>query len=381
MFKRLKEIEARKQAIKTEVEGADEKRMGELEAELTTLESEEAELRKKLDLQARIKDTKTVEPQSDVAQARAKKFAETGRLSMSTDETRAAILTSGNIATPTGVSGIHDANEGASAIVDMVYVADCSGMSTNRVAYVDQEATAAVQTEGSAIADGAPVYGYVDITAQTLGTVAQISAQVKKQSPLQYEAKTKNLALKALRKKVSDSVIVAKIQASELTDEVAADVASTKGKIDEKTLRKLVMNYGGDEISGGAGVLILNKTDLIAFGDVRGTNDKKAVYEIIPDANPNTGIIKDGGLAVKYVINSTVTACAGTSQVSGKKIKTMIFGDPKNFEVDLFGNYEVKVSEDFAFTSNMDTIRGTVDANGDVVVKHGFAILTIPAGT
>ena len=84
-----------------------------------------------------------------------------------------------------------------------------------------------------------------------------------------------------------------------------------------------MLSYGGDEFSGGQGVLFLNKTDLIALGDVRGTNEKKAVYEITPDANPNTGIIKDGGLAVKYCICSALTACAGTSQSATAKQRTM----------------------------------------------------------
>lgn len=38
---------------------------------------------------------------------------------------------------------------------------------------------------------------------------------------------------------------------------------------------------------------MLNKTDLIAFGDVRGTNEKKAVYEIeFSEESTTTGTIK-----------------------------------------------------------------------------------------
>lgn len=375
MQKRLNEILERKTAIKTEVAEADEARMTELETELTTLEAEETELRKKMDLQSRI----IINPVEgkNMNEERAKKFAETNKMTLGVEEVRTAVLTSGNIATPTVVSGINDINNGPSSIVDMVYVENCEGMGTHRVAYVLTEASADAQTEGSAATAGEPTFDYVDITPSSLAVSAQISKQVKKQSPLQYEAKVANLALKSLKKKVAEAVIVTKLKASSMCDEVVAETASNNGKVSEKTLRDMVMNYGGDEISGGQGVLFLNKTDLIALGDVRGTNEKKAVYEIIPDANPNTGIIKDGGLAVKYCICSGLTACSGTAKGASKK-KTMFYGDPKNFELDLFSNYEVTVSSDFAFTSLMDTILGDVEVGGDVTVPKGFTVLTIP---
>ena len=73
----------------------------------------------------------------------------------------------------------------------------------------------------------------------------------------------------------------------------------------------IVDEYGGDDnLFGGEGVvLFLNKKDLIAFGDVRSSTTLQPVYEIIPDGNnPNTGVIKDGGLSVKYCINANCTA-------------------------------------------------------------------------
>ena len=127
-------------------------------------------------------------------------------------------------------------------------------------------------------------------------------------------------------------------------------------------------NYGGDESIVGAATLFINKADLIALGDVRGS-DKKAVYEITPDAgNPNTGIIKDGGLSVPYCINSNLT--------SGK----LVYGQAKNFELGLFSNYEINVSEDFAINKGLLTIVGDVELGGEVVVKGGFVVATVGAG-
>jgi hypothetical protein len=138
-------------------------------------------------------------------------------------------------------------------------------------------------------------------------------------------------------------------------------------------------DFGGrtESVIGGA-VLFLNKADLLAFGDVRGTNEKKPVYEITPDtANPNTGTIKDGGLTVRYCLDRNLTACHGTAQTTKDQV-TMIYGAPQCLELGLFSDYEINVSDDFAFNKLMSTILGDVELGAGVTVKNGFVALTIP---
>ena len=316
-------------------------------------------------------------PQND-AEERARQFAETRRTSIACGEVRSLLVSGGTVATPTGVSGINDLpGNGVSSILDLVNVVDCEGMGSNKVAYLATDvAEAGTQTEGSAVANKEGTFAYVTITPTSIGCYAQISKQAKKQSPLNYLGKVNALALKSLRKKAV-GLIVAAMKASTLVDTVSATLDSNnKGTVGPTTLRDLVLAYGGDE-DVVSGMLFLNKTDLIALGDIRGTNEKGAVYEIIPDGgNPNMGTIKDGGMAVRYCIVSGLTACAGTSK-GAAKIPTMFYGDPKCFELDLFSGYEVRVSEDFAFTSLMDTIVGDAEIGGDVVVKKGFVALTV----
>ena len=92
------------------------------------------------------------------------------------------------------------------------------------------------------------------------------------------------------------------------------------------------------------------------------------MYEITPDtSNPNTGIIKDGGLSVQYCINSNLPA------------GTTAYGQAQNFELALFSNYEIAVSEDHKITSGLLTIVGDVEFGGDVVVKGGFVLATAGA--
>lgn len=297
---------------------------------------------------------------AQTAEERAKAFAATERMTIPNSEARAMLVSSGKIATPTQVSGINELNNEVSSIVDMVDIEDCEGMGSDKVAYEFTAPTAGVTSEGETYSAGETVVDYVEIKPSTITTISDISRQVRKQSPLKYEEKVRKNALLALRKKAS-AIIIEKVLASKL------NITKALTAIDEKTLRTIALNYGGSENVIGQAVLFLNKVDLVKFGDVRGS-DKKPVYEITPDAsNPNIGTIKDGGLSVKYCINSNLA--------EGK----LVYGQPAKAKLDLFGNYEVSVSEDFKFDKGLLTIRGNADIGCDVVFKDGFIVATVGA--
>lgn len=390
-MERLNEIEARLNAIAGEIDNATGEALTALETEVEQLTQERQAIMDDIQRRQQLRQnvaagitpaTIVIEKQEErdmpnTAETRAAEFAASNRMTIETTQARATLISGGTIATPTQVSGINELGTQVSSIVDMVNVVDCEGMGSNIVAYEVAGSTAGAHTEGSSASASDPTFGKVTIQPSSYAVVSYVSKQVRKQSPLMYEAKVRAAALKALRKQASAAIVKA-VNASALTQTVAATVASSKGKIDENTLRKLVLSYGTDEEVAGQAILVLNKKDLIAFGEVRG-NDKKAVYEITPDtANPNMGIIKEGGLAVRYVINSNVESCNGTAQGASTK-KTMFYGNPLNIELDLFSKYEINVSEDFAIDKLLLTIVGDVDLGTDVVAANGFAILTIPA--
>lgn len=301
-------------------------------------------------------------------EARAQKFAETHKMSIDTTEQRAVLVSSGQIATATGVAGINEGFNTVSSIIDQVNVENCQGMGEFKVAYEVSGLTANKTKEGDAIATSDPVYAYATIKPTNISVLTYLSNQVLKQTPLQYEAKVKAAALKALRAKVAALVIAGDAEAG-FGGIVSSEIAKKLENVvyDEKFLRKVALTYGGNEAIVQSARLYINKEDLIVLGDVRGTDKKTAVYDIIPDAgNPNTGVIKDGGLTVPYTINSTLPA--GTS----------VYGQPLNYTLGLFGNYEIKVSEDAkdAFEKNQIAIRGTVDLGGSVCFKDGFIVAT-----
>lgn len=380
---RINEIQARLAEINAAIDTATGEALAALETESRTLLEElnglqqTAQARQALRQQiaAGAGTPSPIAPQNQNPQTEAERnataFMQSRHMGIGAEQARSVLISSGNLATPTEVSGINDIpGAKVSSIIDMVKVVNCVGMGTHRVAYVDADAAAAAeQTEGeNAVEAALQSYKYVDIKPTSVAVVDYISKQAKKQTPLQYAAKVREQALVALRKKAA-AVVTGALKASELNYKLKL----TAGKIDDKTLRTIALAYGGDESVIGGAVLFLNKADLIAFGDVRGTNEKKAVYEITPDAaNPNTGVIRDGGLSVRYCLNSNLTGLA-TAEADAP---AMFYGNPQALELDLFSDYEVNVSNDYAFIKLMDTILGDVELGADVTVKHGFVAVT-----
>ena len=296
------------------------------------------------------------------AEARAKKFAETNAMNIATSEARSVLVAGGTLATPTEVAGINETvGAKVSSIVDLVKITDASGMGAYKVAYQLTDAEAETTAEGAEASESDATFNFAEITPETETVISYISKEARKQTPLNYEEKVRSSAFTALRKKAA-KFITAKILASEIVTDL------DNITLDETTLRKVAFNYGGDESIVGAATLFINKKDLVKLGDVRGS-DKKAVYEITPDAsNPNTGIIKDGGLSVAYCIDSNLTE------------GTLVYGQSQCFELALFSDYEISVSTDFKFDKRLLAVAGDVTLGGAVVVPNGFVVATVGAG-
>ena len=200
---------------------------------------------------------------------------------------RAAVTTgSDGVVGPTGVGGINDAIGGVSALVDMLKVTDCTGMTGYKVALMTGDAAdAAAITEGSAPTESEPTFDSVTLTPTNYGTVGYVSKEIRKQSPLNYEEKVRESARRALRRKLN-AVAANAILASTLNTAHAleADKSATKGSVlfDEKLLSNIILAYGGDEGVEGSACLYLNKADLLAFAAIRGKNEYLPVYSITP---------------------------------------------------------------------------------------------------
>ena len=368
--KRLNEITQRKKELLAELPGAGEERMAQIQAETDALIQEETELRARLDLEGKLgerEDKPDARTRRDQAEQRGRDLK----------EKRAVTIGSGQLIKPTGHQTSINGEIGGSvsSIIDLVKVTPCYGMSEYQVPYESGGMTASKTAEGAAVSSSDAAFAYVSIKPVTIATYSEITAEAMKLTDVDYYSAVLASARKALRKKVAEYIVNSDAASNPIfigikdasAIEAATDVSLSK--IDEKTLRTIVMSYGGDEDVVGGGVLLLTKADLVAFGDVRGTSEKKYVYEITPDAsNPNTGVIKDGGLSVRYCLNSNLTGLAAAA--TGKY--AMVYGVPSCYEVGLFSDYTVRVSEDYAFQKRMLAILGEVSIGGNVTVKNGF---------
>lgn len=308
---------------------------------------------------------------------------------------KAVTLATGTLAQPTGAgSTIRDAlGYGVGAIIDQVYVQDLTGMAAYLEPYVISEPDAqgakvstAAGTVRTASAD--PTFGVAKISPYELTTTSYVDRNIARLTPANYYAKVFNMSMKAMRRDTVKMIFNGDGQATNdmFGIKTAKNVAGANifatlnvSAVNENLLTELMFAYGGDEELGGNCRLYLNKKDLQAIGKIRGTNEKRRLYDIVPDAaNPNIGTIREGGTIVPYSISKQLTALS-ESTAGAAAIQAMVYGDPRNYELGLFGDYTVRVDESIKGVERMLTILGDAMVGGNLIVDKGFVVATLPA--
>ena len=308
---------------------------------------------------------------------------------------KSVTLATGTLAQPTGAgSNIRDAlGYGVGAIIDQVYVQDLTGMSAYLEPYVISEPDAkgakvstAAGTARTASSD--PTFGVARIAPYELTTTSYVDRNIARLTPANYYAKVFNMAMKAMRRDTVKMIFNGDGQATNdmFGIKTAKNMAGSNifatlnaDAVGPDLLTDLMFAYGGDEELGGNCCLYLNKKDLQALGKIRGTNEKRRLFDIVPDAaNPNIGTIREGGTIVPYSISKQLTALCEASK-GDAAIPTMVYGDPMNYELGLFGNYTVRVDESVKAVERMLTVLGDAMVGGNLIVDKGFVVATLPA--
>lgn len=360
-MERMKDIEARKAELKKEITdgkvGAE--RLAAIKEEAEALSAEQEELRAKMDLDT-ILEPGTPNQRGNVQGRKnaAEEFVKTNRMSIPLfKEGRSLLVSTGNLAKPTAVSTeIGDLPNTISSIVDDVMAIDATGTGTWEFPYKETDVTAADVTESSKIGGTGATFNKVTVNPAEWGVLDEVSNQVQKMTPVAYGTAVQNSAYLALRKEAK-----VKITNAILNSTLAEKVENLK--IDQDYLRNVVLGYDSDESVAGGAKLYINKADLIKIGKVRGTGEKKALFDI-KFIDDNNGTITEGGLSVNFSINSTVP--------EGQQI----YGQPQNVKFLMWGQYEIKTDDggDY-FKRNMLGIRGLATANAALVVKNGMQII------
>ncbi len=311
---------------------------------------------------------------------------------------KSVTLATGTLAQPTGAgTNIRDPlGSGVGAIIDQVYVQDLTGMASYLEPYVISEfdasgADVATSAGTARTASGDPTFGVAKIAPYELTTTSYVDRNISRLTPANYYAKVFAMAMRAMRRDTVKMIFNGDGQSSNndmygiktATNVAGSPIYATMevDAVDADLLTELMFAYGGDEELGGNCRLYLNKADLLALGKLRGTNEKRRLFDIVPDAGtPNTGTIREGGTIVPYSIASNLTALSGSSQGSAA-IQTMVYGDPMNYELGLFGDYTVRVDESVKAVERMLTILGDAMVGGNLIVDKGFVVATLPKST
>lgn len=326
----------------------------------------------------------------DIAEERGAKLLAKDTVTFSADELRrdvfnAITLATGTLAEPTGVgTEIRGGDSPISSIIDQVSVLNLAGMSAYAEPYVITELDArggkVTANAGNARAASTdPTFGVANIKPYEVNVTSYVDKNIARLTPANYYAKIYGMAMRALRRKVAALIVSGDGQASPemfgitnaKNDAGNAIFASESlgSAIDVDTLDHLYFAYGSEEALDATARLLLTKANLKALGALRGTNEKLRLFKIAPDAaNPNTGVITDGGVAVPYTI---VSAIGDT---------TLAYGGMRNYELGLFGDYSIRVDESVKAIERMHTILGDVMVGGNLVVDKGFVVGTLTGG-
>ncbi|WP_297232631.1 phage major capsid protein [uncultured Flavonifractor sp.] len=324
----------------------------------------------------------------DMIQERTAALQRGDNVTFTANEVRRALsnqttLATGTIVQPTGAGAeIRDpVGNVVPSIVDRVRVVDMTGMGSFMEPYVITELDAkdgkVEETAGTARAASTdPTFGVAEIKPYELSVTSYVDRNIARLSPASYYDKIFGMAMRALRRKLADLIVNGDdpgtptfFGITNAKNKAAANIfaeASLGAAIDVNTLDTLYFAYGSDEAMGAGARLLLTKASLKALGQLRGTNEKRRLLTITPEpTNPNSGTIVDGGLVLPYDL---VKAVGNTK---------LLYGDPMNFEVGLFGDYTIRVDESVKAVERMYAILGDAFVGGNLVVDKGFVVGTI----
>lgn len=292
-------------------------------------------------------------------------------------------LATGTLVEPVGAgSTINDpVGNVVPSIVDRVRTMNLTGLSAYQEPYVITELDAkggkVEETAGKdRTASTSPTFGVAQINPYELSVTDYVDRNISRLTPADYYGKIYSMALRAMRRELAKLIVNGDdpgtptfFGITNAKNKAGATIYATQSlgsAVDVNTLDELYFAYGSDEMLGGQARLLLTKPTLKALGKLRGTNEKLRLLEIAPDVgNANSGTIRDGGVVLPYDL---------VSAVSDTKL---LYGDPANFLVGLFGDYSIRVDESVKADKRLIAILGDAMVGGNLVVDKGFVVGTI----
>lgn len=365
MTERLREITERRTALLAEVNNpaTTTERLAAIRTEAEQLSNEERELRGKMDLSNLLGGDRQASPIGGETnhEKRIKQLADTGHMSLPLFvEERSVLVSSGKLAAPTAVHDeIGELPTAVSSIVSDVDIIDATGTGAWKIPYKKTDAVAAAATEGQTRGGTGATFDAVDISPEDWAVLDEISAKVKKTTPVAYERAVRNSGYHALIIEAKNR-IVANVLASPLLEKRFSI------PLDKDFLNTVVLGYGDDETVPGGTKLYITKHDLGVLGKIQGSGDNRH-YRIVYAPDMNSGTISDGGLTIPFAL----------TKVPGKLVDGIqLYGKPKTVKMLLWGDYELTTDDggDY-FKRSMLGIKAEASAGADLTVWHGMQMI------
>ena len=300
---------------------------------------------------------------------------------------KSLLLSEESLVMPTRVSTtIRDGENRVSSILDQVSVIDLTGAQSYAVPILTRDLEAYTgdpfTLTGTKRQESDAEFDSAELNPYEANVTSYVDRNLYRLTNVDYEGMIRSIAMRALRRKVAELIYngggdkMLGIKNGKTVAGTSLVQTVTVNAIEPGFLDALVFGYGGDEETGSQARLFLNKKDLKAIGALRFA-DNKRVYDIVPDAaNPNIGRIIEGGLIVPYTIGSALT---DYTTAAGGTI-SMVYGDPTNYLLGLFGPYSIRVDESYKAAERMNTILGDVFVGGNIVAPGGFMGVTKAGG-
>lgn len=328
--------------------------------------------------------------QRDMVEDRVNALRNGGAISFNADEIRRGVFNAvtiggNNITAPSGAGAEVNDRVGVpySSIVDQVSTIDLTGVSSWQEAYVisNMEAAGAAPASisGKLRTETTPTFGVAELRPYDVSVTAYVDRNIANLTPTAYYQKVYDMAMGALRSKLAELIAHGDGASSSIfygitnaKNKAGANIFATAdlGGIDAETLDKLYYEYGDEEYIGTDARILLTKPNLRALGKIRGTNEKRKLFDVIRDAaNPNAGMIQDGGTGIPF----TLLKAVGDDK--------LLYGDPKNFLLGLFGGYSIRIDESYKAGERLITILGDVQAGGNLIRHNGFVVGNLTAAT
>jgi len=261
-----------------------------------------------------------------------------------------------------------------SSLIERVTIQSLTGGESYTQPYLIDNPAGDYSLEGVAFNNNDPVFGKASITKAKVTSYSESTEELLKLPAAPYEQEVMAGISKAVRRKITKEILVGDGTTNHLAGIfstaatailLASDLAVSA--IGITTLDDIVFGFGGSEDVEDTAVLILNKSDLKAFSQLRTTTGER-FHKIT--TNGNTGTID----TVPYIINSACNALSASGTTAGSYC--MAYGPLSNYKLAIFSNLDVQRSTDFKFSSGQIAHRASIFIGGNVVAYNGFLRVT-----